>query len=157
MIGSEPSSGQHTMDMRMKQQSLIPCVQHAEEPDLRSEMARIKTIQPPNPNSKHATPGSPSMSCFSINLFTILPDSATHVITALRRGGLFAELKKQIPGHIGCSILESDLTTDLYLVIDFWQSPYDFLRLRFHRSESYWLTLWIGWHMPTFKHLDYQF
>ena len=31
------------MYMRMKQQSLIPCVQHAEEPDLRSEMARISS------------------------------------------------------------------------------------------------------------------
>ena len=43
MIWSHPSSRQHTMDMRMKQQSLIPCVQHAEEPDLRSEMARISS------------------------------------------------------------------------------------------------------------------
>ena len=55
-----------------------------------------------------------------------LPDKADHVVRALRQEGLLAELKKQIPGHIGCSILESDLTHDLYLVIDFWESKYDF-------------------------------
>ena len=48
------------------------------------------------------------------------------VVTALRRDGLLAELKKHIAGHIGCSILESDRTNDLYLVIDFWRSKYDF-------------------------------
>ena len=68
------------------------------------------------------------MICYSIRLLKILPEKADHVVTALRRDGLFAELKKQIPGHIGCSILESDLTNDLYLVIDFWQSKYDFFQ-----------------------------
>ena len=66
------------------------------------------------------------MICYSIRLLKILPDKADHVVRALRQEGLFAELKKQIPGHIGCSILESDLTNDLYLVIDFWESKYDF-------------------------------
>ena len=66
------------------------------------------------------------MICYSIRLFKILPDKADHVVKALRQEGLFAELKKQIPGHIGCSILESDFTNDLYLVIDFWESKYDF-------------------------------
>lgn len=66
------------------------------------------------------------MICYSIRLIKILPDKAGHVVRALRREGLLAELKKQIPGHIGCSILESDLTNDFYLVIDFWESKYDF-------------------------------
>lgn len=66
------------------------------------------------------------MICYSLRLLRILPENADHVVTALRREGLLAELKKEIPGHIGCSILESDLTSDLYLVIDFWRSKYDF-------------------------------
>jgi hypothetical protein len=66
------------------------------------------------------------MISYSIRLLKILPDKADHVVRALRQEGLFAELKKEIPGHIGCSILESDLTNDLYLVIDFWESKYDF-------------------------------
>ena len=66
------------------------------------------------------------MICYSIRLLKILPDKADHVVRALRQEGLLAELKKGIPGHIGCSILESDLTNDLYLVIDFWESKYDF-------------------------------
>ncbi len=66
------------------------------------------------------------MICYSIRLLKILPDKADHVVRALRQEGLLAELKKEIPGHIGCSILESDLTTDLYLVIDSWESKYDF-------------------------------
>jgi len=66
------------------------------------------------------------MICYSIRLLKIRPDKAAHVVATLRRDGLLAELKKQVPGHIGCSILESDLTNDLYLVIDFWQSQYDF-------------------------------
>jgi hypothetical protein len=66
------------------------------------------------------------MICYSIRLLRILPNHADYVVTALRQQGLLAELKKEIPGHIGCSILESDLTNDLYLVIDFWRSKYDF-------------------------------
>ena len=66
------------------------------------------------------------MICYSIRLLKILPDKADHVVRALRQEGLLAELKKQIPGHIGCSILESDLINDIYLVIDFWESKYDF-------------------------------
>lgn len=68
------------------------------------------------------------MISYSIDLLKIRPGKAGHVVAALRRDGLFAELKKQILGHIGCSILESDLTSDLYLVIDFWQSKYDFFQ-----------------------------
>jgi len=37
----------------MKQQSLIPGVQHAEEPDLRSEMARIGSHIYPHFSSRH--------------------------------------------------------------------------------------------------------
>jgi hypothetical protein len=66
------------------------------------------------------------MVCYSIRLLKISPDKAGHVVRALRRDGMLAELKKEIPGHIGCSILESDLALDLYLVIDFWRSKYDF-------------------------------
>jgi hypothetical protein len=66
------------------------------------------------------------MICYSISLLKILPNKADHVVRALRHDGLLAELKKQIPGHIGCSVLESDLTNDLHLVIDFWRSKYDF-------------------------------
>ena len=66
------------------------------------------------------------MICYSIRMLKILPDKADHVVRALRQEGLLAELKKGIPGHIGCSILESDNTNDLYLVIDFWESKYDF-------------------------------
>jgi hypothetical protein len=47
------------------------------------------------------------------------------VIKALRHNGLLAQLK-QAPGYISTSILESDVTNDLYLVIDFWQSKYDY-------------------------------
>ena len=54
------------------------------------------------------------MICYSIRLLKILPDKADHVVRALRQEGLLAELKKEIPGHIGCSILESDITNDLY-------------------------------------------
>ncbi len=77
------------------------------------------------------------MICYSIRLLKILPDKAGHVVTALRRDGLFAELKKQVPGHIGCSILESDLTSDLYLVIDFWQSRYDFFESEISPSSIF--------------------
>ena len=66
------------------------------------------------------------MISYSIRLLKIHPDKVDHVVTALRRDGLLAELKKHIAGHIGCSILESDRTNDLYLVIDFWRSKYDF-------------------------------
>jgi hypothetical protein len=66
------------------------------------------------------------MICYSIRLIKVWPNKADHVLRVLRREGLLAELKKQIPGHIGCSVLESDLTNDLYLVIDFWLSKYDF-------------------------------
>jgi hypothetical protein len=65
------------------------------------------------------------MICFVVTLVKILPDTAPHVIKALRRNGLLAQLK-QAPGYISTSILESDLTNDLYLVIDFWESKYDF-------------------------------
>jgi hypothetical protein len=77
------------------------------------------------------------MICYSIRLLKILPDKADHVIRALRQEGLFAELKKQIPGHIGCSILESDLTNDLYLVIDFWESKYDFFESEISPSSIF--------------------
>jgi heme-degrading monooxygenase HmoA len=76
------------------------------------------------------------MICYSIRLLKILPDKADHVVRALRQEGLFAELKKEIPGHIGCSILESDLTNDLYLVIDFWQSKYDYFEAKFRPAVS---------------------
>jgi hypothetical protein len=66
------------------------------------------------------------MICYSLRLLKILPDKADHVVRAVRRDGLIAELKREIPGHIGCSILESALANDLYLIIDFWQSKYDF-------------------------------
>ena len=41
VIRCQPAGSQHTMDMRVKQQALIPTVQYAEKADLRSEMARI--------------------------------------------------------------------------------------------------------------------
>ncbi|MGA7244380.1 MAG: hypothetical protein WBX19_14420 [Terracidiphilus sp.] len=66
------------------------------------------------------------MTCYSVTLLKILPDKAGHVVKALRREGLFAALKNEIPSHIGCSILEAEYTNDLYLVIDFWRSKYDF-------------------------------
>jgi hypothetical protein len=77
------------------------------------------------------------MICYSIRLIKIRPDQADHVASALRRGGLLAELKKHIPGHIGCSVLESDLTNDLYLVIDFWQSKYDFFESEISPSSIF--------------------
>ena len=77
------------------------------------------------------------MICYSIRLLKILPDKADHVIRALRHEGLLAELKKEIPGHIGCSILESDLTNDLYLVIDFWKSKYDFFESEISPSSIF--------------------
>ena len=77
------------------------------------------------------------MICYSIRLLRILPEKADHVVNALRRDGLFAELKKQIPGLIGCSILESDLTNDLYLVIDFWRSKYDFFESEISASSIF--------------------
>jgi len=77
------------------------------------------------------------MICYSIRLLKILPDKADHVVRALRQEGLLAELKKGIPGHIGCSILESDLTNDLYLVIDFWESKYDFFESEISPSSIF--------------------
>jgi hypothetical protein len=77
------------------------------------------------------------MFCYSIRLLKILPDKAGHVIRALRQEGLLAELKKQIPGHIGCSIFESDLINDLYLVIDFWESKYDFFESEISPSSIF--------------------
>jgi antibiotic biosynthesis monooxygenase len=77
------------------------------------------------------------MICYSIRLLKILPDKADHVVKALRQEGLFAELKKEIPGHIGCSILESDLNNDLYLVIDFWESKYDFFESEISPSSIF--------------------
>ena len=77
------------------------------------------------------------MICYSIRLLKILPEKADHVVRALRQEGLFAELKKEIPGHIGCSILESDLTNDLYLVIDFWESKYDFFESEISPSSIF--------------------
>jgi hypothetical protein len=50
---------------------------------------------------------------------------------------LLAELKKEIPGHFGCSILESDLTNDQYLVIDFWESKYDFFESETSHSSIF--------------------
>ncbi len=41
MIRSQTTGGKNTMNMGMKQQALIPCVQHTEEADLCSEMAGI--------------------------------------------------------------------------------------------------------------------
>ena len=41
MIRGQAAGRQNTMDMRVKLQSLVPGVQHAEEADLRSQMARI--------------------------------------------------------------------------------------------------------------------
>lgn len=77
------------------------------------------------------------MICYSIRLLKILPDKADHVVRALRQEGLFAELKKEIPGHIGCSILESDLNNDLYLVIDFWISKYDFFESEISPNSAF--------------------
>jgi hypothetical protein len=77
------------------------------------------------------------MICYSIRLLKILPNKADHVVRALRQEGLFAELKKEIPGHIACSILESDLTNDLYLVIDFWESKYDFFESEISPSSVF--------------------
>jgi len=77
------------------------------------------------------------MICYSIRLIKILPEKADHVVRALRQEGLLAELKKGIPGHIGCSILESDLTNDLYLVIDFWESKYDFFESEISPSSIF--------------------
>ena len=77
------------------------------------------------------------MICYSIRLLKIQPDKADHVVRALRQEGLLAELKKEIPGHIGCSILESDLTNDLYLVIDFWESKYDFFESEISPSSIF--------------------
>jgi len=62
------------------------------------------------------------MVCFSLHLVKALPATAPHLINSLRRDGMFAEFKK----HIGCSVLESDLKNNLYLIIDFFRSPYDF-------------------------------
>jgi len=77
------------------------------------------------------------MICYSIRLLKILPEKADHVVRALRQEGLLAELKKGIPGHIGCSILESDLINNLYLVIDFWQSKYDFFESEISPSSIF--------------------
>jgi hypothetical protein len=77
------------------------------------------------------------MICYSIRLLKILPNKADHVVRALRQEGLFAELKKEIPGHIACSILESDLTNDLYLVIDFWESKYEFFESEISPSSVF--------------------
>lgn len=77
------------------------------------------------------------MICYSIRLLKLLPNKADNVVRALRQEGLLAELKKEIPGHIGCSILESDLTNDLYLVIDFWQSKYDFFESEISPTSNF--------------------
>jgi hypothetical protein len=77
------------------------------------------------------------MICYPLRLLKVLPDKADHMVRALRHDGLLAELKKQIPGHIGCSVLESDLTNDLYLVIDFWQSKYDFFESEISPSSVF--------------------
>jgi hypothetical protein len=77
------------------------------------------------------------MICYSIRLLKIQPDKADHVVRALRQEGLFAELKKEIQAHIGCSILESDITNDLYLMIDFWKSKYDFFESEISPSSIF--------------------
>jgi len=41
VIAGESAGGHHAMDMRMKLELLVPCVQHAEEADLGSEMGGI--------------------------------------------------------------------------------------------------------------------
>ena len=41
VIGSETAGGEYAVDMRMKQQSLIPGMEHAEEADLRAEVPGI--------------------------------------------------------------------------------------------------------------------
>jgi hypothetical protein len=41
VIGSEAAGRNHAVDVRMKQQALIPAVEHAEETDLGTEVARI--------------------------------------------------------------------------------------------------------------------
>jgi hypothetical protein len=66
------------------------------------------------------------MICFSVTLLKVLPETSENLVKNLRRGGVLATLAQQLKGHIGCSILESDITTDLYLVIRYWQSKYDY-------------------------------
>lgn len=77
------------------------------------------------------------MICYSIRLLKILPNKAEYVVRALRRDGLLAELKKQVPGHIGCSTLEHGLSNDLYVVIDFWRSTYDFFESEISPSSDF--------------------
>jgi len=66
------------------------------------------------------------MICLSVRLVKVSPDISENLIKHLRRGGVLATLAQQLKGHMGTSILEADISTDLYLVIDHWQSPYDF-------------------------------
>jgi len=68
---------------------------------------RTHHIQILNPSTR-----SQSMMCYAIDLYSILPKNASHFVQAVRRGGIWSELAKQMPGHIGTSILESDITSD---------------------------------------------
>jgi hypothetical protein len=65
------------------------------------------------------------MICFAVKLLKISPDNVSYVVRALRRGGVWAELAKQMPGYMGTSILESD-ASDFYLVTESWKSKYDY-------------------------------
>lgn len=41
VVRSKPASGNDAMDMGMVQQSLVPCMEHAEEADLRAQVTRV--------------------------------------------------------------------------------------------------------------------
>lgn len=47
------------------------------------------------------------MICYSIRLLKILPNKAEYVVRALRRDGLLAELKKQVPVTSGAALLST--------------------------------------------------
>jgi hypothetical protein len=66
------------------------------------------------------------MICFAVKLLKISPDNVSCVVRALRHGGVWAELAKQMPGYMGTSILESDVASDFYLVTESWKSKYDY-------------------------------
>jgi hypothetical protein len=71
------------------------------------------------------------MICYAITQYSIHPAKVSHFVSAVEQGGLWAELAKEMPGYIGTSVLESDQSNDLYLVIDFWESKYAYFESEF--------------------------
>jgi hypothetical protein len=62
------------------------------------------------------------MICYSLTLCRVAPDRATAFMSTCRAGGLWHSLAKELPGHIGTSVLAHSHVPNLLLVLHYWSS-----------------------------------